>query len=65
MSNDRTTETTRQRSEVMLWECPKCGDLRTSNADIEACDCTARQPLMICRRPATEEEIAMEADRHA
>jgi hypothetical protein len=58
MSTAPTNQTTRPGSEVMLWECPACGDLRASNADIEACDCAPRQPIMICRRHATEEEIA-------
>lgn len=48
----------RRGTDVMLWECPACGDIITSNADLEFCDCTPRSPMRICRRPATAEEIA-------
>lgn len=51
--DSRTTD-----ADVMLWECPRCGDLVASDAINEYCDCTQRRPYMICRRHATDAEIA-------
>ena len=59
MAVDRAPiQATRANADMMLWECAQCSNLRASNADLEWCDCTDRCPIMICRRRATEKEIA-------